>query len=153
VCAIFDGSTAVNRAALVTQFPRLARSTGCGDGLRIVTDPQAPLPAFDRTRLSLSSRTGCGLVQTCQEISGERAELLAEMAAHTPSAKPAEHAFGLAERYEKLYAMASCHAMARHGGPVWTDLVLRGCLALLAGRDDDAAFESLAALVLDEVIA
>ena len=150
VCAIFDGSTAVNRAALLTQFPRLGRSLDRADpGLPAVTDLARPLPPFDRTRLSLLSRTGCSLVQTCPEIADERAALLTEMSGFVPVATPPESAFVLAERYERLYAMASCHTMARQGGPVWTDTALRGCLAVLSGRSDDEAFEALAGTLLD----
>ncbi|MEO6089053.1 MAG: acyl-CoA dehydrogenase [Umezawaea sp.] len=155
ICAIFDGSTAVNRAALLAQFPRLARSADRRDaeGLRVVTDPSAPLPPFDRTRLSLLSKTGCSLVQSCPEIAAERAELLVEMAAYLPTATPQESAFVLAERYERLYAAAACHSMARDGGPMWTEEALRGCLAVLRGHTDDTAFEALAARLLDEVMA
>ena len=59
----------------------------------------------------------------------------------------------IAERYERLYAEAACHAMARHGGPVWTDEALRGCVAVLRNRTDDEAFEALAAGLLEEVTA
>ena len=155
ICAIFDGSTAVNRAALLAQFPRLARSANRGDttAVEVVTDLGAELPPFDRKALSLLSKNGCSLVQTCPEIAAERAEVLAEMAGHVPTPAPSAHAFELAERYERLYAEAACHAMARHGGPVWTDEALRGCVAVLRNRTDDEAFEALAAGLLDEVTA
>ncbi|MFI5735094.1 acyl-CoA dehydrogenase [Kribbella sp. NPDC051587] len=149
ICAIFDGSTAVNRAALAAQFPRLSRSAGRqADGLSTVTDAAMPLQSFDRSRLTLSSRTGCSLVQACQEIAADREALLTQMAGFVPVAALPESAFELAARYERLYAAASCHALARNGDPKWTAAALRGCMAVLETRTDDEAFEALADGVL-----
>ncbi|WP_307835271.1 acyl-CoA dehydrogenase family protein [Streptomyces adelaidensis] len=72
ICAIFDGSTPVNRAALLNQMPRLGRQLtrrrADMDGLRAAADLTAPLPPFDRDRLTLQSATGCSAVQALPDL-------------------------------------------------------------------------------------
>ena len=71
IVGIFDGSTLVNRNALINQFPKLARSWPDGQpepwdetGLASATTLTADLPDFDPAQLSLMSRAGCSLVQS-----------------------------------------------------------------------------------------
>ncbi|MCX5096706.1 acyl-CoA dehydrogenase [Streptomyces sp. NBC_00365] len=69
VVAVFDGSTAVNRAALAAQFPTLARlqRTGAHDvpALAALRGARGAgrLPALDPAALRLTSRRGCSVVQ------------------------------------------------------------------------------------------
>lgn len=77
VAAVFDGTTAVNRNALINQFPTLARRFAdrrCArDGLRVAADPAAPLPDLDHRELRLISRDGCSLVQALPDALSELA--------------------------------------------------------------------------------
>ncbi|MER5769822.1 acyl-CoA dehydrogenase family protein [Streptomyces sp. NPDC001985] len=133
IVSIFDGSTAVNRNALINQFPVLVRAqrTGRHDaaGLAAATDPRAELPGLDPARLRLMSRTGCSVVQGLaaattrldgRRTAPERTVALARrlrtltddtterMAAVRPSARelPAG-AFALARAYETCFAGAA----------------------------------------------
>ncbi|GAA3348522.1 acyl-CoA dehydrogenase [Amorphoplanes nipponensis] len=130
IVGIFDGSSLVNRNALIDQFRRLARAwrKGARDdaGLAEVTDPDAPPSAFRPAALSLVAggnsvlaalpdaarrvrATGpaelAGLVDRLVAATGE---VHAEMAAFDlrPHAVPPA-AFELAERYELCFAAAA----------------------------------------------
>ncbi|MFJ8234060.1 acyl-CoA dehydrogenase family protein [Streptomyces sp. NPDC094448] len=137
VVAIFDGNTAVNRNALIDQFPLLA--TGYRRGR---TDPAAvaaatrlavPVPEFDRAGLALISQGGCSVVQSLPDavarvralaetgqIPAEAADLAErirdetdllhqDLGARRRTARdvPAS-AFAQAERYELCFAAAAC---------------------------------------------
>lgn len=178
ICAIFDGSTVVNRAALLNQMPRLgrqlSRGRADGEGLRAAADLTAPLPPFDRGRLTLLSVTGCSAVQTLPDTAARVAEqgppetgpliarLLAELAllegesadfVPTAGGLPSS-AFGLAERYERAYAAAACLLLWLENPPLRTGrlgmdgLWLRACLASLLGEDDSDVFGALADVLL-----
>lgn len=70
IVAIFDGSTAVNRNALINQFPRLTqmyRKRKNAD-VSYACDLQRPLPPFAAKNLSLTSSTGCSLVQNISNL-------------------------------------------------------------------------------------
>ncbi|AVV40046.1 acyl-CoA dehydrogenase family protein [Streptomyces sp. ID05-04B] len=145
IVAVFDGSTAVNRSLLISQFPLLARliRTGAHDaaGLAAVTG-ETPLPDLDFRALRLVSRTGCSIVQSVPDAAGrvaalaaagslpERvAELAAQLSAQTraladamaelpPSAGSAPAAaFAVARRFELCFAGgAVLHLLAASGG-------------------------------------
>jgi alkylation response protein AidB-like acyl-CoA dehydrogenase len=135
IVGIFDGSTLVNRNALINQFPKLARSFPEGrpapwdtDGLVAATTLAAPLPAFDPAQLSLLSRAGCSLVQSlpnavaevrtsapeqvvrlAEALEAETVALHEELARYVPSIRDVPPAaFRLAERYELCFAGAAC---------------------------------------------
>lgn len=165
ICGIFDGSTAVNRAALLTQMPRLGRLLRSeridADGVRAATRLDAGLPAFDRDRLTLTSPTGCSLVQSLPGGASSAPDVLAEVeelaeaaAAFVPAigGLPSS-AFDLAARYERAYAIACCLRLWSENdreSPLWTDrLWLRACLAVLLDREDEEAFDAMAAVLLD----
>lgn len=150
VVSVFDGSTPVNRASLVQQFPRLARNITRGvvdaDGLaEAVAIGDRPRP-LDRSLLSLSSRHGCSVVQSLPalaESAGTWGEpglaghaaalresalrLAAAMARVRPAARPPMLAYELAAAYELCFAgAASLHLWAtradRHvTDPLWRD--------------------------------
>ncbi|OZM73109.1 oxidoreductase [Amycolatopsis antarctica] len=66
VVGIFDGSTPVNRSALIAQFPRLARTyrrPDALDGAAAAANLGTPLPPLDPKALKLVSGTGCGIVR------------------------------------------------------------------------------------------
>jgi len=67
IVGIFDGSTAVNRSALIGLFPLLATAYRAGRydsaGLATTADPAAPLPGGDFGGLRLLTRVGCSVVQ------------------------------------------------------------------------------------------
>ncbi|WP_060880996.1 acyl-CoA dehydrogenase family protein [Streptomyces scabiei] len=165
ICGIFDGSTAVNRAALLNQMPRLARQLSRrrtdGDGLGAAADLTAPLPAFDPSRLTLLSVTGCSAVQALPDLAArarahaapetgplidrvlvELTLLEAESADFVPvTGGLPSTAFRLAEAYERAYAAAAClllwleNPCLRTGRLGTADLWLRSCLTALLGRD------------------
>jgi len=145
VVAVFDGSTAVNRSALIAQFPVLARlaRTGRHDepGLAGACGTADP-PPLDLSALRLMSRTGCSVVQglpatvlrlgelaadgAVPERAHELAAALAEETASVaesmaalrpvPRGAPAE-AFAAAARYELCFAGASAaHLLAAAPG-------------------------------------
>lgn len=144
IVGIFDGNTLVNLHSLVNHFPLLARHaarrTVDAEGLAAATALTAPLPDFDRDRLSLLPRTGCSLVQAlpaaveeisalaargaapaslarrAQAVGVAAADLAADLAAHrpTPVEVPAA-AFDLARRYADSYAAsAAVHLWLRN---------------------------------------
>lgn len=180
ICTVFDGSTVVNRAALLNQMPRLARQlkrrTTDNEGLRAAADLTAPLPPFDRDRLSLLSAGGCSAVQALPDLArriqeegppgagGLADRLLAELdrmegeladfvpvAGGLPST-----AFALAECYERAYAAAAVLLLWRENPSLRTGrlgadgLWLRACLTALLEEipGDNDVFDALAGAVL-----
>ncbi|WP_322755001.1 acyl-CoA dehydrogenase [Frankia sp. Cas3] len=151
IAAVFDGSTPVNRAALIQQFPRLTRdfvagafdAAGVAQAARVGERP-GPL---DRGALVLLSRQGCSVVQSlpalAEEIGSQDAPIgLAEhadalcvvvrhlhglMAEVRPAARPSIAAYELASAYELCYAGAAClhlwKSRERHhrDEPLWRD--------------------------------
>jgi alkylation response protein AidB-like acyl-CoA dehydrogenase len=136
IVAIFDGSTAVCRSALINQFPKLARGyprVADQAGLAAATRPAEHLAELDPARLALISAGGCSLVASLPDAVRETRELVAgghapeemahlahrleqvvaalhaDLSAYQPSARaaPAE-AYWLAERYELGFAGAAC---------------------------------------------
>lgn len=137
IVAIFDGSTVVNRNALINQFPglaRAARTSRCDEaGLTVAATLGAPLAEFDPKRLQLISASGCTVVQALPRAIAEArehvesgaipaeigelavqlgvaaAEVQAELAATSPSLRDVPAAsFALAARYELCFAGAAC---------------------------------------------
>ncbi len=163
VCAIFDGSTVVNRAALLHQMPRLARQLSRRrtdtEGLRAAAGLTAPLPPFDPDRLTLLSVTGCSAVQALPDLAerirkegpleagvlvdrllAELARLETESADFLPVAGGLPStAFGLAEAYERAYAAAAVllvwleNPTLRTGRLGMDGLWPRACLTALLG--------------------
>ncbi|MEU7650210.1 acyl-CoA dehydrogenase family protein [Streptomyces huasconensis] len=158
IIGIFDGSSLVNRSALIDQFPRLARAyrTGRVDepGLTRATTLTAPLAPLDPDALSLLSRRGSTVVtalpqavtevekraargeaspelaELARRLGALTAELHADLDAYTPSphAVP-EVAFTYAERYELCFAAASAlHLWLRNAPRPGGELLLRGAL-------------------------
>ncbi|MBB6418144.1 acyl-CoA dehydrogenase [Streptomyces sp. AK010] len=168
ICAIFDGSTVVNRAALLNQMPRLTRQLSRrrtdAEGLRAAADLTAPLPPFDPARLTMLSVTGCSAVQALPDMAARildqgppqaaplidrllarLARLERESADFVPVAGGLPStAFGLAEAYERAYAAASCLLLWLENPPLRTGrlgtygLWLRACLTVLAGEEESA---------------
>ncbi|MEU8874328.1 acyl-CoA dehydrogenase [Streptomyces javensis] len=136
IIGIFDGSSLVNRSALIEQFPRVARGYAKGrwdaDGLAEATTPHAPLRPMRPGELSLVSSGGCSVLAGLPAAVGELRDLAARGHASTalttlagrlldvsdrlhqdmaairfpPRAVPG-HAFRLAERFESCFAAAS----------------------------------------------
>ncbi|MBA6434907.1 acyl-CoA dehydrogenase family protein [Streptomyces sp. GMR22] len=136
IIGIFDGSSLVNRSALIEQFPRIARGYKKGRwdaaGLAEATNPHAPLRPMRPGELSLVSSGGCSVLAGLPAAVGELRDLAArghvstalttlagrlldvsdrlhqDMAAirFPPRAVPG-HAFRLAERFESCFAAAS----------------------------------------------
>ncbi len=170
IVGLFDGSTLVNRASLITQFPRLARR----NALDVTTTVclAEPLPTLDTARLVLVSRTGnaivSGLSSALAELPAEFADLAdallresgavhAELARHRPVARAVPTAaFRLAERYELLFAAAAAvHVWVANPASRWErGCWLRACLTLALTRlgvpvdGADDAYEDVAAAVL-----
>ncbi|MEV7116673.1 acyl-CoA dehydrogenase family protein [Streptomyces anulatus] len=145
IVAVFDGSTAVNRSLLISQFPVLARliRTGTYDAAGLAaTTGETPLPELDPTALRLVSRTGCSVVQAVPDAAAritalaaagsvppraaELAAMLSEqttalaeaMAELPPSGRNAPAAaFAVARRFEACFAgAAALHLLAALGG-------------------------------------
>ncbi|MGP8298321.1 acyl-CoA dehydrogenase family protein [Streptomyces inhibens] len=135
--SIFDGSTAVNRNALIDQFPRLARGYRKGQwnatGVARATTLTVPPAEFRPERLRLLSGSGSSLVQSLPDAvarldglaaSGAVPVRLARLAGDLGAAVVALHgelaaqprhprdvpssSFDLAERYELCFAGAAC---------------------------------------------
>jgi alkylation response protein AidB-like acyl-CoA dehydrogenase len=127
IIAIFDGSTAVNRAGLIGQFARLARgyaqrwqdAAGVAEAVRT----SEPLRPFDPRGLRLVSSAGCSIVQALPAAAGRvtddhvagvaawtgaAAELHDRLATVRPAARPAAAAYTLAAQYELCFAAAAC---------------------------------------------
>ncbi|MFG1742492.1 acyl-CoA dehydrogenase family protein [Micromonospora chalcea] len=149
IVGIFDGSTPVNRNALINQFPQLARGWP-GDPvdaarLRSLADLRIPVPELDPDRISLAAGRGClplrGLaaaVPAVRAAGGPAARAEALLAAtellHTELAgyRPRPHdvepaAYDLAHRYELCVAGASAVHLWLHNhehagaDPLWAD--------------------------------
>ncbi|MFE7397840.1 acyl-CoA dehydrogenase family protein [Streptomyces sp. NPDC057557] len=164
IVAVFDGSTAVNRHALITSFSLLARAHAAGTrdepGLRAAARIDAAQPPLDPRRLALISDGGSSVVQSLPEaaelaarrgredvaadaraLAEESARLHEEIADYreAPGVASAE-AFELAKRYELVFAGAACLALWLHNEPVpgarwWRDaLWVRACLTVVLGR-------------------
>ncbi|MYU24056.1 acyl-CoA dehydrogenase family protein [Streptomyces sp. SID8352] len=141
VVGIFDGNQAVNRNALVNQFPVLARryreARVDADGLARAVDPGSAAPPTDPGRLELVSRGGSSLVQSVpsaiaalRAVPGTDPRLLAlagrlaarcdalhaELAALRPSPVASARAFQLAEEYEECFAGAAVLHLWLAGG-------------------------------------
>jgi alkylation response protein AidB-like acyl-CoA dehydrogenase len=132
VVAIFDGSTAVSRNALINQFPRLARryatATADAGGLRVACRLGGSSGPAMLSKLTLVSRGGVsalgGLAAAVQSIAhaGCPPALLADaqaalratdllhdrLTALRPAARPAIVAYELAAVYELCFAAAAC---------------------------------------------
>lgn len=132
VVAVFDGSTPVNRAALVQQFPKLVRGFAGGivdaDGLAEAVSVGGPVRPVDRGALTMVSRPGCSIVQALPALvesigsrppstglADQAVALCAmteyvhdRMAGVAPAARPAMAAHELAAAYELCYAGAAC---------------------------------------------
>ncbi|HET9381762.1 MAG TPA: acyl-CoA dehydrogenase [Streptomyces sp.] len=175
IVGVFDGTTAVNRSALISQFPVLARLAreGRHDGPGLAAALGTGLPPLDHAALRLTSRTGCSVVQAlptaverllghprahaaATALAEETARLAGAMAALRPAAArdtPAE-AFALARRYELCFAgAAAVHLLAAAPGdpvraPRLTAAAERALELLVPGRQapDDAYEPLLAAL-------
>lgn len=78
IVSIFDGSTAVNRSALIAQFPVLQRLSRTGRhheaGLAAASGASTP-PPLDFASLRLVSRTGCSVVQGLSDTASRLGEL------------------------------------------------------------------------------
>ncbi|MEC3975526.1 acyl-CoA dehydrogenase family protein [Amycolatopsis sp. H20-H5] len=150
IVAIFDGSTTVNRNALINQFPVLDRRYRKGGydepGLNRAADLTGSLPELDTSALTLLSKAGCSVVQSVPKAVAEIRRLgaqeaapdsvvrqarefgeavdgvLAELAEHRPERHdvPAG-AFALAQRYEACFAGAACLRLWLHNVGVATD--------------------------------
>ncbi|MFF7591551.1 acyl-CoA dehydrogenase family protein [Kitasatospora purpeofusca] len=151
IVAVFDGSTPVNRAALIQQFPRLVRAFASGSvdvtGLAEAAAAGAPVRPLDRGDLTLMSRQGSSVVQSLPALartiasrpghpairehaltlSAAVVDVHEAMAAVVPAARPAMSAYELAAAYELCYAGAACLHLwvtgePQHAGePLWED--------------------------------
>ncbi|MFF9221771.1 acyl-CoA dehydrogenase family protein [Streptomyces viridosporus] len=135
ITAIFDGSTAVNRHALIKQFPLLARASARGGhavkGLAAAAALDVPVDPLDAGQLVLAGHGGCsvlgglpdaverirslvragtapaGLERLAGALLDSAAALQEELAAHRPTAGAGAAAdFDLARRYELCFAGA-----------------------------------------------
>ena len=163
VVSVFDGSTPVNRASLIQQFPRLARRLARAEydaqGLaEAVALRERPRP-LDRDLLTLSSKTGCSVVQALPTVAesdpvrtvpglAAQAAALCQTTAHLsdlmsqvrPAARPPMAAYELAAAYELCFAGAAClhlwtaRAHARSNDALWQEgLWVRAALYTLSG--------------------
>ncbi|WP_369359721.1 acyl-CoA dehydrogenase family protein [Streptomyces sp. cg2] len=136
IIGIFDGSSLVNRSALIDQFPRLARTyrkrRWDQAGLAEATTVSASARPLDPAALNLLSRGGSAVVASLPKAVAKVRDLAArgkasselaalavrlgratdalhqDLAAHTPSPRAVPSAaFALAERYELCFAAAS----------------------------------------------
>ncbi|MEW2193663.1 acyl-CoA dehydrogenase family protein [Streptomyces microflavus] len=162
VVGIFDGSTAVNRHALATSFPLLARArrTGSRDIAGVVGTAAhgARRPPLDFARLALTS-AGCSVVQwlplaadlggeagppdvahAARALATESERLHEEIAACRTAGGAPSAAFDLVQRYEWCFAGAACLALWFHNPSSyearwWQDaLWIRACLATVLAR-------------------
>lgn len=163
IVAVFDGSTPVNRAALVLQFPRLAACQAAAEfdveGLAEAVAPGTGLRPLDRDALTLFSRHGCspvqslptlcaaiaaadgpaGLAEHAAGLAGAARRVRTLMSEVRPSARPPAASYELAAAYELCYVGAAClHLWATVGTskaaePLWADALWVRC-ALRAVR-------------------
>ena len=165
IVGIFDGSTAVNRHALIMQFPRLARGFAAGEtaGLDGALTRTAPVADLEPRRLSLFSSDGCSVVRglpaaihrveamaadgevppdllgLVQELGKVAADLHEALAACGPAGTEAAPSyFRLAERYELCFAAAAALGMWLRDASPRDELWLRACLALALDRLEPA---------------
>ena len=179
ICAIFDGSTVVNRTALLTQMPRLGRLLRLGiadtSGVHAAADLDTLPQSIDLDGFTLTSATGCSLVQSLPEaverireqgnseltvlaatVLRQSGELATELRDFIPvSGGLPSSAFTLAERYERLYAAAACLTLwlynpGRPANALTQDALWpRACLAHLLDLPDNPAYDDLASAVCD----
>jgi alkylation response protein AidB-like acyl-CoA dehydrogenase len=179
IVAIFDGSTDVNRHALIGQFTMLARCYTAGrrntDVGAVVDLSQPPGPLrFDR--LALLSATGCDLVQSVpdavtataahgglsdttvaavQRFGALTDAVIAELAGYRPAGQPPAEVFDLAARYELCFAGATCLRLFLANPHRLGDIWLRACLSrvtvLLGDPTESSEREALDGLVPDGV--
>jgi alkylation response protein AidB-like acyl-CoA dehydrogenase len=149
IVSVFDGSTPVNRAALVQQFPRLVAGFESASydaaGLAEAVGQNVFLRPPCTDSLTLASRTGSSVVQSLPVLAMELAadngpaglaeqaaalcadarRLTLLMAQVRPAARPAMMAYEMAAAYELCYAGAAClqvwKAQARQHStaPLW----------------------------------
>ncbi|MGP3910934.1 acyl-CoA dehydrogenase family protein [Nonomuraea sp. 10N515B] len=167
VVAIFDGSSFVNRNALINHFPALVRGYRASKvdemGLREALDARGPLPPSDPRRLALSSKDGSSLVQSLRDGPGDltgATELLRacdDLHEKLVRVKPAprdvpSEAFALAQRYEFCFAGAAVLGLHRVGALATgqATAALAYVLAGLTGRPAKAAYDRLAEEVLND---
>ncbi|MGV9268865.1 acyl-CoA dehydrogenase family protein [Kitasatospora sp. NPDC003701] len=166
VLAIFDGSTPVNRHALINQFAAIAAGHAAGtadrDGLAVTAGLAAPLAAVPWAQLRAASRRGCSVVAsartTLPAVDAARNAELSALARHTvdaadrvcaamagvrPNRRPAMYAHDLAQQYELCFAAAAAlhlwtanHAAAREARPWAGELWLTGALRDIVRRLD-----------------
>ncbi|MGW5430906.1 acyl-CoA dehydrogenase family protein [Streptomyces sp. NPDC004059] len=130
VLAIFDGSTPVNRHALINQFASIAAGHAVGSadghGVAAATTLTAPLAPMPWRRLRAASRRGCSVVASARttlpavEAAGDAGlsalaryaveamdRVCAAMGDVRPSRQPSMYAHDLAQQYELCFAAAS----------------------------------------------
>ncbi|MBU2665903.1 acyl-CoA dehydrogenase family protein [Actinoplanes bogorensis] len=163
IVGIFDGSTPVNRHAVINQFPQLARGWSGGaagvERLRPLARLSEPVPGLDPARIALTGRGGClpllGLAAAVAGVHaaggpGAAAQALltatdgvhADLAAYRPAPRDVDPAaYDLAQRFELCVAGASAvhlwlHNHDRAGDdPLWRDgLWLEAVLAWVLHR-------------------
>jgi hypothetical protein len=163
IVGIFDGSTFVNRSALINQFPLLVRAyrrhASAGEVLPLVGDLGAGLPTLRPEALTVLARGGCdlpgGVAAALQRIRGSHPEdplvdtvvalaaqieaLYLELADYRGGgADIPARAYQLAARYETCFAAAAVLQVWLHtsnDGPLWSDGAwVRAVLHLLLDR-------------------
>jgi hypothetical protein len=156
IVAIFDGSTAVNRSTLISQFSVLSRAyqrrRPAPAGLAAAAGLGEPLDELSVDGLALLSHAGCSVVQAMPdavdrlrglvgggEAAGECLRLADQLVAHTsevaaglaayrPAREVPAEAFVLAERYELCFAGAACLLLWLHNRTLLSETWLRACL-------------------------
>ncbi|SCL20728.1 Acyl-CoA dehydrogenase [Micromonospora pallida] len=132
IVAIFDGSTVVNRNALINQFDRLARAYRRGHsdraGLATALRLGSPVPPLEPRRLGVISRTGCSLLQSLPDAVRHVRALVAE---HEIPARLAAAVDELSVQVDELH-MHLAQVVPHHGGhgPEAFDLARRYELCL-----------------------
>jgi hypothetical protein len=162
IVAIFDGSTVVNRHALIAQFPILARSFAAGQvdatGLVSATGPARPPAPFAMDQLSLISRYGCSVVQSLPDavsriVTGAASaglshttvglvrhvgdlveEVVQAVGEYRPHSRPPIEAFELAAAYEFGFAAAACMQLWLSDPEPRDGSALHAALAILCSR-------------------
>jgi alkylation response protein AidB-like acyl-CoA dehydrogenase len=154
IVPVFEGSTVVNRNALINQFPVLAAAFRKGrydaSGLAAATTVTQPLPKFEPGQLVLRSREGCSVVQgltdavvgldvpprvarLVERFTESVRDVIDQVAGYRPTARDVPPAaFALAARYELCMAGAACvHLWLNNPrtGALWHDAAwLEACL-------------------------
>lgn len=118
IVGIFDGSTHVNLAALINQFPALARGYRQGrvdrPGLAMAADLARPLPPFAPELLTLASRHGSSPLQA---LPGAVDELLDLAAAGEVGADVAELGEQVREAVDDLHVRLAAYRPTARGAP------------------------------------